>query len=565
MNYKKSIILSVITLGLGFGATAQAPKFSLNGLGRSIINHDQLSGNLVDGNTDTQKSSISGYNLFDLQTNLGIDSTFKATAILRTRSPFGSSFGAITNFEFRQFTMSGKLKNLKYELGDIRVEMTPYTVFNNDVGGTGFESDLFAARKDILDYENFNFGNTWLLQGTSGQYAWDLGNNKGIGLYAFTTRTGSTNELTTPDRLLSGGRLEFSFNKNIKIGVNEVSMYDLAIATAEYDYTNHVLTGDITYTRKLGNNLFNLKLESGMSSYSYTDNGNDSTTSYEDGFFDLGINYVLNNPGLVIGLDVRQVGAVFASPTAQTRRINVTANPGLFSAVKGLDRGQILYDRFTSEDIYNSGVTPNLMAFIPYYNNINPYGNATPNRFVVGVNLVTDTSKHDYSAKLAIDYGTEVIGEGSTSKRGFMVISAGGVAHIGNLIDSKRLFDINIGFRMENTSRSGNAAVDLSSMLIDFGFAAEVLKKFDLLVGAKYFAASGNDFVGVRDGFNLVTGFNELNVDINELIASGGLRIRFSKQQSFSLNYNFVDFRNVADKSNNYNVGQLFFNYTGKF
>ena len=565
MNYKKSIILSAITLGLSLGANAQSPKFSLNGLGRSIINNDKLSGNLVEDDTETQKSSISGYNLFDLQTNLGLDSVFKASAVLRTRSPFGSSFGAITNFEFRQFSMSGKLKNFKYELGDIRVEMTPYTVFNNDVVSTGFESDLFSSRRDILKYENFNFGNTWLLQGTSGQYAWDLGKERGIGLYAFTTRTGSTNELTTPDRLLSGGRLEFSFNKNIKIGLNEVSMYDLAIATAEFDYTNHVGTADLSYSRNLGNNILNLKLEGGMSSYSYTDNVNEVDTSYNDAFFDLGIDYKLTKPGLTIGLDVRQVGVLFASPTAQTRRINVAVTPGLFSSVKGEDRGQVLFDRFTSEDIYNNGVTPNLMAFIPYYNNINPYGNATPNRFVAGLSISTDTTKQSFNAKLDLNYGTELVGEGTPDKRGFIVVTGGSVIHLGNLIDSDRLLDVNFGVRIENTTRPGAAPVDLSSMLIDFGFAAEVLKKLDLLVGAKYFNASGNDFIGQRDGFNFVTGFEELNVDIDQIIATGGMRIRFSKKQSFSLNYNFVQFTENTETLNSYNVGQLFFNYTGKF
>ena len=565
MNYKKSIILSAITLGLSLGVNAQSSKFSLNGLGRSIINNDNLSGNLVKDDTDTQKSSISGYNLFDLQTNLGIDSSFKASAILRTRSPFGSSFGAITNFEFRQFTMSGKLKKFKYELGDIRIEMTPYTVFNNDIASTGFESDLYSSRRDILKYENFNLGNTWLLQGASGQYAWDLGKERGLGLYAFTSRTGSTNDLTTPDRLLSGGRLEFSFNKHIKIGLNEVSMYDLALATAEFDYTNHVGTADLNYKRKLGHNVLSLKLEGGMSSYSYTDNVNEVDTSYNDAFFDLGVDYKLTKPGLIIGLDVRQVGVLFASPTAQTRRININATPGLFASVKGGDRAQVLYDRFTSEDIYNNGITPNLMAFIPYYNNINPYGNATPNRFVAGLSISSDTSKQSYNAKLDFNYGTELVGEGTKDKRGFIVVTGGSVIHIGNLIDSDRLLDVNFGVRIENTTRSGSAPVDLSSTLIDFGFSAEVLKKFDLLVGAKYFAASGNDFIGQRDGFNFVTGFEELNVDINEIIATGGMRIRFSKKQSFSLNYNFVQFTENTETLNSYNVGQLFFNYTGKF
>lgn len=565
MNYKKSIILSAITLGLGFGANAQSPKFSLNGLGRSVISNDRLSGELVEGNDDTQKASISGYNLFDLQTNLGIDSSFKATAILRTRSPFGSSFGAITNFEFRQFSMEGKLKGLKYELGDIRVEMTPYTVFNNEVAGTGFQSDLFANRQAILDYENFNLGNTWLLQGAAAQHGWNLGEEMGLGIYAFTTRTGSTNELTVPDRLLSGGRVEFAFNKNIKLGVNEVSMYDLAIATADFDYTNHVVTGDLGYTRDLGDDKFSMKIEGGASSYTYTDNVNEVDTSYNDMFIDLGVDYKLGASGLLLGLDVRRVGAVFASPTAQTRRIDVNVTPGLFSDVKGSERGQILFDRFTSEDIYNNGVTPNLMAFIPYYNNISAYGNATPNRFVTGVTVETDTASEAYSSKLAFNYGTEVIGEGGEDLRSFMVVTAGGVAHVGNLMNSSRLFDVNLGVRYEKTSRSGDAGVDLSSTLIDFGVAGEILKKVDLLAGAKMFMASGNDFIGVRDGFNLVTGFQELNVDINQMIATGGLRVRFSKQQAFSLNYNFVQFSDNALTSNSYNVGQLFFNYTGKF
>ena len=133
MNYKKSIIYSALSLGFGFVANAQGPEYSLNGLGRSIVTNNTLSGNSIDGANNTQKGNVSGYNLFDLQTNLDLDSTFNAKTILRTRSPFGTSFGSQTAFEFRMFSMGGNLNGLKYELGDIRVELTPYTVFNSDI------------------------------------------------------------------------------------------------------------------------------------------------------------------------------------------------------------------------------------------------------------------------------------------------------------------------------------------------------------------------------------------------------------------------------------------------
>ena len=78
MNYKKSIFYAAFSFGLGSFSIAQSPDFSLNGLGRSIISNNTLSGNRVAGDNTIQNRNISGYNLFDLQTNLDLDSTFYA-------------------------------------------------------------------------------------------------------------------------------------------------------------------------------------------------------------------------------------------------------------------------------------------------------------------------------------------------------------------------------------------------------------------------------------------------------------------------------------------------------
>lgn len=562
MNYKKSIIYSAMSLGLAFTANAQSPEYSLNGLGRSIISNNTLSGNLVDNTEGAQTKDISGYNLFDLQSNLDLDSTFNASAVFRTRSPFGTSFGSLTNFEFRQFSMGGNLKGFKYQLGDVRVELSPYTVFNSDLAGTGFESALFSQRREILEYENFNDGNTWLLQGASGQYGWDLGEESGIGVYAFTTRTASSNELGTPDRLLSGGRVEYQFDKNLKVGINEVSLYDLVVETSDFDYNNNVITADLKYFRDLGSAAVTFNAEVGGSFYKFTDNINEIDTAYQDMVVSADMGYLLKEQGVKLGLDFKRVGAVFSSPTAQSRRFNPTTSQSLFSDVK---TAQSYYDQFTEETVYNNAINVNLMPYMNIFNNLSPYGDATPNRLVIGATVATDTSVAGYDGALRFDYGTEAVGEGGEAKRSFIVVTGGGIAHLGNLMGLKRLVDVNAGVRFENTSRTKGAEVALTSMLVDFGASVEVAKRIDVLIGAKYFNANGNEFIASRDGFNLVTNFQEMNVDVSEMIFSGGARIRFSEFQSFSLNYNMVNFANNAQTNSSYNLGQLFFNYTGKF
>lgn len=561
MNYKKSILYSALSLGVVLGANAQSPDFSLNGLGRSIITNNTLSGNFSDNNPSEQTRDISGYNLFDLKTNLDLDSNFHASAIFRTRSPFGTSFGSLTTFEFRQFNMGGNLGGFKYELGDIRVELSPYTVHNSDIAGTGFESDIFQERKDILEYENFNLGNSWLLQGAAGQYGWSFGKESGLGIYAFTTRTVSTNELTVNDRMLSGGRVEYGYDKNLKLGLNSVSLYDLVINTSDFDYQNNVITGDLNYQRQLEGGAVTFDAEFGGSFYNFSDNINEVDTSYSGLVTDVRLGYNLDNAGLKFGLSFQSVDAAFSSPTAQSRRFNPNVNPSLL----GSRGGQLYFDQFTDETVYNNQISATLMPYFQIYNNLNPYGDATPNRMIIGFDVATDTSHKAFDAGLNFDYGTELIGEGGDAKRTFIVLTGGTVVHLSNLLQTDRLIDVNAGVRYENTSRTEGAKVDLTSMLVDFGFSAEVVKKLDLLGGLKYFSAVGNEFYANRDGFNLVQGFTEQDFDVNEFILSGGARIRFSKQQFFSLNYNYSMFSNNNLSVASYNLGQVFFNYTGRF
>ena len=567
MNYRKTIIYSALSLGFILGGNAQNTKYSLNGLGRSIITNNSLGGNIVEENDNNQKYAVTGYNLFDLQSTLDVDSTFYAKAILRTRSPFGTAFGSKTTFEFRQFSMGGSLEGFEYELGDIRVEMTPFTVYNSDLAETGYESVLFSDRKSILEYENFNLGNSWLLQGLAGQHAWDFGKDNGIGIYAFTARTASTNEYTEPDRLMSGGRLEYGVNKHIKIGINDVYMYDIAVNAAEYDQNINVLTGDFKYAKETDKSKLMLRAEGGFSSFTFSETATKTDSSYSDITVDVDVDYGMKKSKISLGADFRMVGAAFTSPAAQSRRFVPGANPLLFGTVNDQLRTSTYFDQFTDEGVYNNKVSPVLMEYRQYFNSIAPYGKATPNRMVFGLNLASDTTSKNVDAGLSLNYGSELIGEGGADQedlRTFLMAKGGANVHLGNLLGENRLIDINAGVRFENTSRAGLAEVALTSLLLDAGFALEILNKVDLLGGFKTFSANGNEFIANRDGFNLINSFSDYTIDVNETIISAGLRLRFSKRQHFNVNYNMSALTdNDADKT--IQINQLFVHYVGKF
>ena len=78
-------------------------------------------------------------------------------------------------------------------------------------------------------------------------------------------------------------------------------------------------------------------------------------------------------------------------------------------------------------------------------------------------------------------------------------------------------------------------------------------------------AASGNEYIANRDGFGLISSFTPVTLDLNETILSFGARVRFSTSQYFTVNYNVVSSVNNLATTSNYDLGQLFFNYTGKF
>ncbi|MCX6181707.1 MAG: hypothetical protein NT150_07260 [Bacteroidetes bacterium] len=574
MQNKKLLLTSALIVALGVTPKAQmmgqTTKFSLNGLGRSYITNNNLSGNIMDGDTKTHNKGIGGYNLFDLQNNLGVDSAFQAMAQYRVRSEFGAFYGSNNSFKFRQFKIMGKIKDFKYEIGDIRVELTPFTVYNFCDTYHKYEAEIFQTRRSITEYENMNMGNSWLLQGAHLQHHHDF-EKWGIGAYGFVTRTSSTNEMSVSDRLLSGGRVSANFGESIKLGATYVGLNDVDIQSAQYSYKNNVGTGDIEYIMNSDSYVAKVRFEGGASSFAYKkvvpSPLNDSAKSFQDYFLDLKASFVLKGRGLKFTLGLTDVGQYYNSPTAQTRRVSDNQNPALFGMVNNASvlRSPLLFDRLTSEQLYNSKIAYTLTPFLNQFNNAQPYGKATPNRSGMSIAVASDTSMKNVNFEVGFDYLKEIVGEGTAELRNFVVLKGGAKIEIGKFIGLTRKLDFSVGGRMEKTARDGAGSIALTSTVADAGISFEVIKKVDLLFGYKMLTANGNEFRSVRDAYNSVASINGVSINSTEGIVSAGVQVRFSPMQSFTVHYNNVGYTNTLVTAGSYNISQLLLSYTGKF
>ncbi len=568
MKYKVGYIVFVFLLSVCSASYAQV-QFNFNGLGRAIVTSNKLEGETLRNDTLSPTKGVSGYTLFDLQPNLVINNNVRANAILRLRNPFGSFYGANTLFSFRQFQIMGKIgKAVEYEIGDIYLGMTKYTLHNPVETFHEYESDIHAMRRNILEYENFVTGNMWRLQGVQGKSSFGFEKGiKALGVNIFAARTNATNNQTIPDRILVGGRIGIVQSEYLSIGANYIGMQDLKVNNSAVDYTNHVITGDVKLTLDRDKFLAQLSGEFGTSSFKNVQVLDSTTVKYSDYVTEAGFKGVYKPAKIKLFASYRSVGAQFTSPGAQTARMNVDQSLWLFNRIDNFNtpRNLTLYDRLTDEQLYNRSISPVFYNFLPQYGNLTPYGEATPNRAGITVGLGSDTSAKIINAEVRADLFNEIIGEGVADKRQFTSVRGGVKFNFGDLLKIDRKMSINVGARQEITKRGGAAPVDFNSMLIDLGTTIETFKKIDALVGIKLLTAKGNEYLGFRDQFNMLNAFSDYRVDLNETIMSFGVRIRFSERSYLTGNYNTSVYKEIQFQNYNYNINQLFVNYTLAF
>jgi hypothetical protein len=576
MTKKVTLALSIFSVFLFTELSAQNVYFS--GLGRALVTNDRLS----DKTDPASKLKASGgYTLFDLGVYAKPNEVLRGGVILRIRNEFGGFFGDGASLQFRQMQMEGLIaKKVKYEIGDIYLTHTRYTLWNDENvnGYNKYEANVFSLRRDIVNYENFFIGNAWRMQGVNANSKINFTKGiKSLGIRGYAGRTRQTNFTTIPDRYFFGGRLDLTQSKYFRIAGNLAGVSDIpgTVKSSEVNYSNLVYTTDFSLALDSSEKFkFALNGEVGASHFQLDRSSDSVHRQFDDFFYDIGAKATYKPINLTLGASYRNVGYNFNSPMAQTRRIAAPSDITLSTFPLMNDgvtaRPITLFDPYSQESkLYNQAISTTLMNYFVQYNMVEPYGRATPNR--KGFTFSADIQEKDkiFTAGIEVNLLSEVVSEGDSvtnEKRKFNLIRGGFVLNVHKLIGFEKVIAINGGIRTESSKRAGTNPVNLSSMLIDMGLDVEVLKDLHVIGGAKLFTVQGDEVQTGRDVLNQIVSFGPvLNFDQTHNIIATGLRYDYDTAAYFSMQYHMVDFKDKKTPTTDFNMNQWFFVFGLKF
>jgi hypothetical protein len=586
MNMKQYYILflSVVSLLTSTSIVHAQDKINFGGVGRSLLQNDRL------GERDTMHANKSntGYTLVDQAITVLPNSTTEIQAIVRFRNEYGGFYGNGASVTFRQLYIKGTINDhLKYQFGDINLGGTKYTVYNSNPDASINEAAAFKMLTDINNYENFNFGNTWRQQGARAEWTYDFEKKQlnNITVNGFITRNRQSNFSSLPELLFGGTSVNIKQSQYLSLGGNFVSLFSLAKSLGSVDvvknYQNRVLTG--TFNLSNGDSArtgLYFKGEVGQSNLNIENK--QITGIKNDFFYDMSIGTQLKKQHVDLEVGYRDVGPDFFSAAAQTKRITfvgtdgTVTNPGLFPKVTNLDikRPVTIFDITRDRNIYNQVIMGRLMntdMSLITLSNVLPYGVATPNRTGFTVKAAYSDSAKILDIGLNISMLKEIRGEGTSFLRNFILVGAKADFYLNKLLNFEKIEKFTIGYQMERTSRNGNDStalekITLNSNIFDLGTELEVLKHFDVLLGAKLVTSVGNEFGKQLDDLNQISNFTKIdNINISQTLLAGGFRYRFNENINLSIQAQKFNYDNNARAALSYDFRQIFILFNMKF
>lgn len=561
-------IFILIALFSGFSISAQNDQLKFNAVSRTF----QKNNKLQEEDTVNADRTSSGYTLMDLGVNINPDRKTEIQAIIRFKTDLGGFFGDGTELDLRQIRVKGTVKEVvNYEVGDLYLKLSPFTLYNENVEGAINEATVFSdIRRDIANYENLNRDNFWWQQGAHIDFGLEF--EKVIhqmNVDGFFLRNRGTDFISVPNSFYAGGRINIQQSKNLGFKLNYINLFDDgASVNSEQETRNPVASTEIDYTYNGSGFDMLISGEAGLSKLIFIPRASVDSADividpddYQDVFFDFNSIWKHKKNGLQAGLGYRYVGPEFYSAGAQSKRINFSQNPTTFTGVNNnpfSPRGIGLFDLTRDANVYNPVITRQLMAYDPRLSNAMPYGVATPNR--KGLNLALGyKSKGDIvHTSFKASVLSDVVGEGSPEKRKFKVLRLGLDLNINKAIDWEKSIVFKTGIQHESTKRNDSLGVDLKSSLIDVGLDIEVFKQFDLLLGAKRLRSKGKEFYFARDQFNQLGLPAAMDIDQSETLYGVGLKYRFNEKIYLTAQNHFFSFANKKNAEQDYGFNQVF-------
>jgi hypothetical protein len=232
-------------------------------------------------------------------------------------------------------------------------------------------------------------------------------------------------------------------------------------------------------------------------------------------------------------------------------------------------RSLTMFDLMRETNLYTLQLRPYLMDFAPQYDNITPYGNATPNRqgFIAGLSYAK--GKLPVDANYTHSALQEVRGEGTLLPRKFSRHQVDLRIRANEFFKGfNRKIHASFNYRNDLTTRGGEELVrgiDLKTNALALGVEAEVLPAFDLIFGHQIITYSGSDFTAIRNEYSEIINFKEFSIDGAEQITAYGVRYRFSDKTFVSAQMNRFRFEDKTNALPTYRINQFMLLFQLKF
>lgn len=574
MKHYIAYTLLLLAPAIGFSQTPQPKKFTLTGSARGLLYGDRIDQETAVPDTVTASRLSSGHTLVDLGMVVRPNDAMEVFGMLRVRNDFGGFWGGGTTFDVRQIYIRGVVsKKIRYQLGDLNYKLTPFTLYNDDEELSFGRTAALQQYMDVVNYDNFyDFENSWRQQGAAVDFGLTFKKYvDGINFNFFTSRVNRTNFGGVSERLFSAISVELLQSKYLSLAANYVNLYDWAgTSRAEVFFRNPVITGLAAFNYGTEKMKVDVRAEVGQSNQFYE--GSDEAPELMGGFSDVAVNVLFRPLETYAKVTVRNVEADFRSPGAQSKRINFGAIPAAYQRITNEQvlRPFTLYDLLRETDLYNLQLSSNLQAFDPRYDNITPYGDATPNRS----GFIVEAGRNDASERyqMAVRYAgfSELRGQGTLLTKQFTRIEAETRIHVNRFLsDYEKKIIVDAAYRNDQTSRDGEEgvrAVDLNSEVLNLGLEVEFARKLSAVFGFQDLQYGGFDYLPLRAEFDEIVFFNEYEVDGSETMLALGLRYNFSDTDHLSVQWNRYNSTNaVAGIIPNYTIDQLAFLYVMKF
>ena len=558
---KKINILILLMFVVNVCYSQKERKVTFVGGARSVMTNNRLVVNdTIAEDTSTAKRNTGGYALIDLGVNIKPNKNTEILGMFRIKNNFGGFWGSGVTFDVRQLYMKGVVaKALRYQLGDLNLKQTAFTLFNHHADAIDSLPTVFNLQRNIVNYEKFYQKNTWRMQGANVDFGISFKNIiKEINFTGFTTRINATNFSSVPERLMSGAVIQIVQSNKLSASYNINSVYDVKGTVLDSNsFTNKVQSIDASYTTKIKENNLTIAAEIGNSHYAYS--VDTLAPHLKDYFIHASASYKIAKYHTKATIGYLEVGPEFRSIGAQSKDINYNTLPVYYDRYTNAQniRPIALIDLISNDNIYNRTVSSKLLSENAWYNNAMPYGLATFNR--VGA-YGSIHYKKDIDAIVSYYNLNEIKGQGTLALQNFSILKCNAKIPLQVYLKTAKKLEVQLGTQMQNTNRT--SAVEIENVTFKntqytAGINWEVFPDFELMAGLVSQNAIGTHFIADRNVYTEVTYFHQNKLDIQQQMKAVGLMYHFSPKIYLSTIYQQSKFVDGNKQFADFNINQF--------